>query len=460
MDKQAPLSIVVLAAGQGTRMRSRLPKVLHPIGGKPMLAHVLETALALEPAATYIVHGHSGERVREALANPGAGAVNWIEQAEQLGTGHAVDQAMAGVPDTHTVLVLYGDVPLISVSTLQHLVAASRGALGLLVAHLENPAGYGRIVRNENGAVLHIVEDQDASALERRIKEGNTGMLAVNAAQLRRWLAALGNDNAQGEYYLTDIIAMAVAQGVPVNTVYPDGLDEILGVNNKRQLAQVERDYQRRQALVLLAAGVSLCDPQRIDVRGQLQTGLDVSIDVNVVFEGRVVLGDDVRIGAHCVIRDAEIGDGCEILPMCVIEGAVIAAGSRIGPFARLRPGTRLAPHTHVGNFVEIKNTNVGEGSKINHLSYVGDADVGREVNIGAGSITCNYDGANKHRTVIGDRAFIGSDTQLIAPVSVGDDATIGAGSTITRDTPAGALTLSRAKQETREGWKRPRKNK
>jgi bifunctional UDP-N-acetylglucosamine pyrophosphorylase/glucosamine-1-phosphate N-acetyltransferase len=448
------LSVIILAAGQGTRMRSRLPKVLHPLGGRSLLSHVVHTAQALEASAIYGVVGHGADAVRDTLAEL---AVKWVEQKEQLGTGHAVLQALPAIPPEHLVLVLYGDVPLISVATLQRLItAAGDSAMGLLTAHLGDPSGYGRIIRNAQGEVVAIVEHKDASAGQREIKEINTGMLAVRAGNLRKWVMALNNQNSQAEFYLTDVIAMAVKDQVPIKTVYPAAVAEIMGVNNKRQLAELERVYQRQQAERLLERGVTLIDPARFDVRGEITAGNDVTIDVNVVCEGRVSIGNEVSIGANCYLRDVVIGDGTTIQPNSVIEEAEIGAACRIGPFARIRPGTKLAADAHIGNFVEIKNATVGEHSKINHLSYVGDATVGSKVNIGAGTITCNYDGANKHRTVIEDDVFIGSDTQLVAPVTVGAGATIGAGSTITKDTPPGELTLSRAPQQTRKGWKRP----
>jgi len=458
MASQTPVSIVVLAAGQGTRMRSDRPKVLHPLGGRPLLAHVIATAQALAPEAIHVVYGHGGDRVPAAFAD--SQGLAWVEQADQLGTGHAVQQALPTLPDDHAVLILYGDVPLITAETLERVIAAAGDALGLLVAHFDDPRGYGRIVRDESGAVVRIVEEKDASELERHIKECNTGILAVGAQRLRAWLAGLSNANAQGEYYLTDVIEMAVAEGVAVNTVHPNRREEILGVNDKAQLADLERRFQRRQAERLLTEGVTLIDPARLDIRGEVSVGRDVSIDVNVVLEGRVVLGDGVRIGANAVLRDCELDAGTRVLPMSLIERARVGRDCRIGPFARIRPGTALADSVHVGNFVEVKNSQVEAGSKINHLSYIGDAGVGRDVNVGAGTITCNYDGANKHRTVIGDNVFIGSDTQLVAPVSVGDGATIGAGSTITRDVPPTELTLSRSKQQTVKGWKRPVKKR
>lgn len=452
------LNVVILAAGAGTRMRSRLPKVLHELGGKPMVVHVIDTAHQLDARRIQVVYGHGGEQVRTALADLDVG---WVEQAEQLGTGHAVAQALPHVDANDVVLVLYGDVPLITADTLRQVVArARRDSLGLLTVVLDDPTGYGRILRNEQGCVVRIVEQKDASEEERRVREINTGILAVTGDNLEKWLAALDNNNAQGEYYLTDIIALAVRDGVKVETVAPSSVQEVMGVNNRVQLAEMERYYQQHQAQRLMLAGVTLRDPARFDLRGELSAGTDVIIDVNVVAEGKVTLGNGVKIGCGVVIRNTMVGDDVEILPNCVIEDAVIGSGSRIGPFARIRPETHLAADVHIGNFVEIKKSEVGRGSKINHLSYVGDAGVGSNVNIGAGTITCNYDGANKHRTVIGDNAFIGSDTQLVAPVTVGEGATIGAGSTITRDAPPGELTLSRAPQQTRQGWKRPVKKK
>ena len=452
------LNVIILAAGAGTRMRFKMPKVLHEVGGKPMLEHVVDAARQLDARRIQVVYGHGGEAVRSALAHL---EVVWVEQGEQLGTGHAVAQTLPHMGAGDTVLVLYGDVPLISAGTLQQVVAvAQQDSLGLLTVRLDDPRGYGRIVRDGQGSVVRIVEEKDASAEERAIAEINTGMLAVSGERLQKWLAVLDNNNAQGEYYLTDIIAMAVRDGVKVSTVAPLWVAEVMGVNNRMQLAEVERHYQRAQAERLMLAGITLRDPARFDVRGELSAGSDVTIDVNVVIEGKVVLGNGVRIGPNVMLRNATIGDDVEILAQCVIEDAVIGAHCRIGPFARIRPETRLASDVHIGNFVEIKKSEIGQGSKINHLSYVGDATVGGNVNIGAGTITCNYDGANKHRTIIGNYVFVGSSTQLVAPVTVGDGATIGAGSTITRDAPPGELTLSRAPQQTRLGWKRPVKKK
>ncbi|MFP5504726.1 MAG: bifunctional UDP-N-acetylglucosamine diphosphorylase/glucosamine-1-phosphate N-acetyltransferase GlmU [Gammaproteobacteria bacterium] len=453
-----PLSIIILAAGQGTRMRSALPKVLHPLAGKPLLEHVIDAAEALGAGNIQVVYGHGGERVRSQL---GARNVHWVEQAEQLGTGHAVAQALPDIDDGDRVLVLYGDVPLIATETLHRLLAAADdGRFGLLTAELADPTGYGRILRDAAGRVTGIVEQKDATPAQLRVNEINTGFLAVAAAPLKRWVAQLGNDNAQGEYYLTDVIAQAAAEGVAIETVAPAALPEIMGVNNRAQLAELEREYQRRQAQRLLLAGVTLHDPMRFDLRGSLEHGQDVVIDANVILEGNVRLGDRVRIGAGCVIRDAEIGADTIVQPHCVIEDAVIGGNARIGPFARIRPETVLADDVHIGNFVEIKKSDIGAGSKVNHLSYIGDTTIGQRVNVGAGTITCNYDGANKHRTIIEDDAFIGSDTQLVAPVTVGAGATLGAGTTLTRNAPPGELTYSRAKQETRPGWKRPVKKK
>ncbi len=451
------LEILILAAGKGTRMRSDLPKVLHRLAGKPLLGHVVDAAHALGAAQTCVVYGFGGEAVPQALADD---TLTYVLQAEQHGTGHAVKQALPQLADDGVTLVLYGDVPLTHVSTLQPLVAAAQsGKLGLLTVNLAQPDGYGRIVR-ESGRVTRIVEHKDATPAERAIQEVNTGILAVATRQLKRWIAELKNDNAQGEYYLTDIIAMAVRDGVEVETHQPGFEWEVLGVNSKAQLARLERIHQNEIAQALLEAGVTLMDPARLDVRGTLACGRDVVIDVNCVFEGRVELGDNVQVGANCVLRNATVAAGTRIDAFTLIDDATIGEANRLGPFSRIRPGTTLARDVHVGNFVEIKNSQIDDGSKINHLSYVGDTTMGRKVNIGAGTITCNYDGANKHRTVIEDEVFVGSDTQLVAPVTVGRGATLGAGTTLTRDAPAGELTLSRAKQLTISGWKRPVKQK
>jgi len=452
------LSVVILAAGQGSRMRSKLPKVLHKLAHKPLLTHVIDTAEQLSAQDIHVVYGHGGEVVRDALSDR---KVSWVKQEEQLGTGHAVAQAVPQLVDDHVVLVLYGDVPLTTSDTLQQLLAqVSTTSMGLLTAVLPNPHGYGRIVRNSDNVVQCITEEKDANEEIRKITEVNTGILAVQGGKLKEWLGRLKNNNAQGEYYLTDIIAMAVNDGIEVKTSQASAVEEVEGINNRTQLARIERYYQRQQAEQLMTAGVTLKDPARFDLRGTVKTGVDVIIDVNVIFEGDVVLGDNVEIGANCVITDTTIADGCVILPNSVIENAVLGRECTIGPFARIRPDTNLAANVKVGNFVEVKKAQVGEGSKINHLSYVGDSIVGKDVNIGAGTITCNYDGANKHLTEIGDGAFIGSDSQLVAPVKIGAGATIGAGSTITSDTPADTLTLTRSKQRSVESWTRPQKKK
>jgi len=452
-DKKGKMNVVVLAAGMGKRMRSDLPKVLHPLAGKPLLAHVLDCARSLAPNRIVVVYGHGGERVPSALAAPD---LRWVLQEPQLGTGHAVTQAAPLLDDSAPTMVLYGDVPLTSSRTLARLAAAAGdGGLALLTVELEDPAGYGRIVR-EGGRIRRIVEHKDADDATRAIREVNTGILVAPTRALKRWLAGLSNDNAQQEYYLTDVVAAAVAEGVEVVGVQPQAVWETLGVNSKAQLAELERIHQRNVAERLMEEGVTLADPARIDVRGSLRCGRDVEIDVNCVFEGEVVVGDGARIGANCVIRDTRIGARAQILPFSHIDDAQIGADARIGPYARLRPGTELAEDTHVGNFVEMKNTKMAAHSKANHLAYVGDAVVGARVNIGAGTITCNYDGANKHQTVIEDDAFIGSDTQLVAPVRVGRGATLGAGTTLTRDAPPDKLTVSRAKQATIDSWKRP----
>ncbi len=451
-----PLSVVILAAGQGKRMVSDLPKVLQPLAGRPLLAHVIATARALKPAALHIVYGHGGERVRELLA---AADLNWVLQAEQKGTGHAVAQAMPAIPDDHTVLVLYGDVPLIRGETLRELLGkAGPKSLALVSARLADPSGYGRVVRDAAGRVVRIVEERDANHKEKAIGEINTGLLAAPAGLLRGWLTALKPDNAQSEYYLTDCIGAAVRAGLAVEAVVAESAAEVQGVNDKIQLAEVEAAHRKSRATELMRSGVTIVDPERVDIRGQVSCGRDVVLDINVILEGTVKLGDGVRIGPNCVLRDCEVGAGTVINPNCVLESSVIGANCAIGPFARMRPGNKLADGVHIGNFVELKNSQIGTGSKANHLSYVGDTDVGTKVNVGAGTVTCNYDGANKHRTSIGDRAFIGSGTMLVAPVSVGEDATIGAGSTITKPAPAGKLTVERSRQQTIENWKRPEK--
>jgi bifunctional UDP-N-acetylglucosamine pyrophosphorylase/glucosamine-1-phosphate N-acetyltransferase len=451
-----PLNIVILAAGKGTRMLSERPKVLHRLAGKPLLEHVVATARQLAPARLVVVYGHGGEAVPAAI--PGDD-IQWVLQAQQLGTGHAVAQALPALPSEGLTLVLYGDVPLTPPATLTRLLQhAGADRLALVTVHLPNPTGYGRILRDEAGRVVRIVEEKDASSREKAITEVNTGILVAPTPRLQAWLGRLSNANAQGEYYLTDVIAMAVAEGLPVVTVHPHHEWEVQGVNSKLELATLERIYQRNHARALAGTGTQIMDLDRIDVRGELTCGRDVVIDVNCVFEGRVHLEDGVEVGPHCVLKDVTVGKGTRIHAFSYIEGARIGPACRVGPFARIRPGTVLAQEVHVGNFVEVKASEIGEGSKVNHLSYVGDATVGRRVNIGAGTITCNYDGANKHRTVIEDDAFIGSDSQLVAPVTVGAGATLGAGTTLTRDAPPGQLTLSRVRQTTIPGWQRPRK--
>ncbi len=448
------LGIVILAAGQGTRMRSARPKVLHSLADKPLLRHVIDSAQALRPAVLSVVYGHGGETVPAAINDP---TIQWVEQREQLGTGHAVEQALPTLRGLDRVLVLYGDVPLISAPTLARLLEQGRdSALALLTVALAEPFGYGRIVRDARGAIQRIVEQKDATEQELEIRETNTGMLCADRASLERWIARLDADNAQGEYYLTDIVELAVQEGTRVQSAQPRFAEEVMGVNDRLQLAMLERHYQRSRAEDLMRQGLTLRDPYRFDLRGSLEFGPDAEIDINVLLEGQVSLGEGAFVGANSVVRNSRIGAGVQIKENCVIEDAVIGEGAVIGPFARIRPDTDLAAGVHIGNFVEIKKSSVGRGSKINHLSYVGDSEVGRGVNIGAGTITCNYDGANKHKTVIGDDAFIGSDTQLVAPVTVGRGATIGAGSTITRDTPDRQLTLSRPKQQSLPGWKRP----
>jgi len=452
------LSVVILAAGQGRRMNSDLPKVLQPLAGRPLLAHVVESARVAGAADIHIVYGHGGQRVRDALHD---GQLRWALQAEQLGTGHAVAQAMPGVQDDALVLVLYGDVPLVRPETLRRLIeAAGEQTLAVLSVRMKNPTGYGRVVRDRAGRVVRIVEQKDANAKERAIDEVNTGLLAAPARRLREWLGKLDNDNAQGEYYLTDVVVQAVKAGLTVEAVIAESENEVLGVNDKLQLAEVESVNRRRRAEELLRQGVTLADPARFDARGPVEAGRDVFIDVNVVFEGSVKLGDRVRIGPNVTLRDCEIGADTEVFANCVLDGAVVGAKCRIGPFARFRPGAVLRDEVHVGNFVEVKKSELKRGAKANHLSYIGDATVGERVNVGAGTIACNYDGVNKWHTEIGDGAFIGSGTMLVAPVTVGAGATIGAGSTITKDAPPDALTLERSKQVTIEGWKRPEKKK
>ena len=452
------MNIVILAAGAGKRMRSALPKVLHPLAGRPLLSHVLATARALGPARIVVVVGHGAEAVQKAVAAPD---IQFVLQAEQLGTGHAVQQALPLLDPAQPTLVLYGDVPLTRTSTLKRLVdAAVDGCYGLLTVTLDDPHGYGRIIRDRAGCVVRIVEQKDATIEELRVAEVNTGIVVTPTGQLAMWLASLKNDNAQGEFYLTDVVERAIEAGFDVVTAQPDDVWETLGVNSKVQLAELERVHQRNMAESLLEAGVTLVDPARLDVRGTLTCGRDVSIDINCIFEGSVTLADDVSIGAHCVLRNATIGAGTRIEPFTHIDGATVGTHAVLGPYARLRPGTALADEVHIGNFVEVKNAALGAGSKANHLTYIGDSDVGARVNVGAGTITCNYDGANKHRTIIEDDVFIGSDTQLVAPVRVGRGVTIAAGTTVWKDVPQGTLVLNEKTQKTHSNYVRPVKKK
>jgi bifunctional UDP-N-acetylglucosamine pyrophosphorylase/glucosamine-1-phosphate N-acetyltransferase len=449
--------VVILAAGQGKRMNSGLPKVLHALAGKPLLAHVVATARELAAEQICVVHGHGGEQVRTALTGDD---LSYALQEPQLGTGHALQQALPRLGKAPLTLVLYGDVPLVRAATLRTLLDAAGKGVAVLTAELADPTGYGRILRNKAGRVTGIVEQKDATAVQRRIHEINTGIMALPTARLGQWLPRLQNRNAQKEYYLTDVIALAVKDRLPVVGIKADDAGETEGVNSRVQLARLERAYQMRQAMQLLEDGVTLIDPQRFDQRGSLRCGRDVQIDVNCVFEGEVALADGVSIAANCILKDVAVGAGTRIEAFCHLDGAQIGAGCRIGPYARIRPGTRLAAEVHIGNFVEIKASELGEGSKANHLSYVGDSSVGRNVNIGAGTITCNYDGANKHRTVIEDDVHIGSDVQLVAPVRVARGVTVGAGTTVWKDTPEGGLIINPKSQEHRAGWQRPRKPK
>ncbi|OOF52591.1 bifunctional UDP-N-acetylglucosamine diphosphorylase/glucosamine-1-phosphate N-acetyltransferase GlmU [Rodentibacter trehalosifermentans] len=451
------ISAVILAAGKGTRMYSDLPKVLHKVAGKPMVKHVIDTAHSLGAENVHLIYGHGGELMREHLTNE---KVNWVLQTEQLGTAHAVQQAASFFKDDEDIVVLYGDAPLITKETLEKLIAAKpEKGIALLTVKLDNPTGYGRIIR-ENGRVVAIVEQKDANAEQLNIQEVNTGVMVSDGASFKKWLARVGNNNAQGEYYLTDLIALANQDGCQVVAVQAIDVMEVEGANNRLQLSALERYYQSKQAERLLLEGVMLADPARFDLRGSLEHGKDVEIDINVIIEGNVQLGNRVKIGAGCVLKNVVIGDDVEVKPYSVLEDATIGEKAAIGPFSRLRPGTELAAQTHVGNFVEIKKSVVGKGSKVNHLTYVGDSEIGANCNIGAGVITCNYDGANKFKTIIGDNVFVGSDTQLVAPVTVEDGATIGAGSTITRNVGKEELVITRVPQRHIQGWQRPVKKK
>jgi len=452
------LEVIILAAGKGTRMVSSLPKVLHEVAGKPMLQHVLDTCHELGADRLHVVYGYGGDLLREKIQNDD---VNWILQEEQNGTGHAVDIAMSHVSDESTIIVLYGDVPLISKESLNALLqACGEQSVALMTAFLQDGGSYGRILRDSNQCFQSIVEHRDATPEQCEINEINTGFLAAPAARLKSWVSKLECENAQGEFYLTDIFAMAVADGVPVETCQPVDNSEILGINDRQNLSEVERIYQQQQAKHYLQAGLTVCDPNRFDIRGSLKHGKDCSIDINVIIEGDVTLGDRVSVGPNTLLRNMTIGDDVQIKANCILEDSSIGELAIIGPFARIRPESEIASLAHIGNFVEIKKSQVGSGSKVNHLSYIGDTEIGADVNIGAGVITCNYDGANKFKTIIGDNAFIGSDSQLVAPVEIGKGATIGAGSTITKNAPDKELTLSRAEQKTRKGWQRPVKNK
>jgi len=449
------LEVVILAAGQGKRMRSDLPKVLHRLAGRPLLAHVIAAARALKPAKIHVVHGHGGELVKAAFAGE---RIEWVEQVRQLGTGHALQQALPRVARAATVLVLNGDVPMVSADTLRKLVKASGKGLAIATSDLSDPTGYGRVVRDAQGRVQRIVEHRDAKPKELAIREWYAGFLAGHASRLAGWLAKVANRNAQKEYYLTDVIGIAAGTGAPVSAVKATQTWEVAGVNSRHELAILERAFQNAQSRRLLDAGVALADLWRVDVRGELECGSDVFIDVNCVFEGRVTLGDGVRIGPNCVLRNVSVAAGTEVHAFSLLEDAEVGARCRIGPYARLRPGAKLAEEVHIGNFVEVKASRIGAGSKANHLAYIGDAEVGKRVNVGAGTITCNYDGAAKHRTVIEDDCFIGSDATLVAPVRIAKGSYIGAGSTISKDTPAGQLTVARAKQVSLPGWKPKRK--
>lgn len=449
------LHVVILAAGKGTRMKSDLPKVLHPLAGKPLLQHVIDTVQCMNPERLHVVYGHQGDKLKENIVTAN---LNWVHQSEQLGTGHAVAQALEHIPDGAHVLILYGDVPLITRESLVGFLETAHSGFGLMTVNLEDSTGYGRIVRDENGNITAIVEQKDASIDQLKIKEVNTGIMALPVDFLKQWLPQLKNANAQKEYYLTDIVAMARGEGLTISPFSPSNTWEVDGVNDRVQLARLERIFQLLMAEQLMRRGVTLADPSRVDVRGTLKTGTDCFVDINVVFEGNCEIGSGVTIGPNCLIRNSRIGDNVEIASNSVIDEAVLEADCHVGPFARIRPGAYLAKHARVGNFVEIKKSHLGEGSKVNHLSYIGDATVGRDVNIGAGTITCNYDGVNKFQTVIGDRVFVGSNTALVAPVTLADDVTIGAGSTITKNVDAEQLAIARGQQRNVSGWKRPTK--
>lgn len=458
MMKNTKLNIIILAAGKGTRMRSTKPKVLHAVGGKPILGHVLNCAKNLKPNKIIVIYGYGGEQVKQAFNTE---SIIWVEQKEQLGTGHAVQQAIPHLDDDANSLILLGDVPLVDVDACKQLIEGSQDNMVVQSFIKSDPTGYGRILRNNDGLVKAIVEHKDATSEQRKVNEVNTGIMAMPSAHLKSWLQRLNNNNAQKEYYLTDIVGFAVEDGINVSASIIDDEWSVTGINSKQDLALIEREHQQRKALALLQKGVTLLDPARIDIRGTIETGEDVEIDVGCIFEGSVILGEGVKVGAYCVIKNATIAAGATIAAFTHILEAEVGKNSRVGPYARLRPGTTLADGTHVGNFVELKNAQVGAGSKVNHLSYVGDATIGRKVNIGAGTITCNYDGANKFRTVIEDEVFVGSNTQLVAPITIGRGATIAAGSTITKDAPKNALTLCRAReQKSVLGWKRPQKVK
>ncbi|HDL5510123.1 TPA: bifunctional UDP-N-acetylglucosamine diphosphorylase/glucosamine-1-phosphate N-acetyltransferase GlmU [Mannheimia haemolytica] len=451
------LSVVILAAGKGTRMYSDLPKVLHPVAGKPMVKHVIDTAKQLDAQQIHLIYGHGADLLKAHLSEE---PVNWVFQAEQLGTGHSMQQAAPFFADDENIVMLYGDAPLITKATLERLIAAKpENGIALLTVELENPTGYGRIIR-ENGSVVAIVEQKDANEAQLKVKEVNTGVMVASGASFKKWLKNLNNNNAQGEYYITDVIAMANQEGFKVQAVQATEFMEVEGANNRLQLAALERFYQKREAEKLLLAGVAIIDPSRFDLRGTVTHGKDVQIDVNVILEGEIKLGNNVKIGAGCVLKNCEIGDNVEIKPYSVIEDSIVGAKSAIGPFSRLRPGAELAEETHIGNFVEIKKATIGKGSKVNHLTYVGDAEIGKECNIGAGVITCNYDGANKFKTIIGDNVFVGSDSQLIAPVTIASGSTIGAGATVTKDIAENELVISRVPQRHIQGWQRPTKKK